>query len=42
MDLGMIESAYPGITDQKMRDLCDGTPNGGHTYECLQWIIDEA
>ena len=41
MDLGMIKSAYPEITDQKMRDLCEGTPLMAGIHECLQWIIDE-
>ena len=41
MDLGMIKSAYPDITDQKMRELCEGTPLMAGIHECLQWIIDE-
>ena len=41
MDLAMIKAAYPGITDQKMRELCQGTPLMQGMKECLQWILDE-
>jgi phosphoserine phosphatase len=41
MDLAMIKAAYPEITDQKMRELCQGTPLMQGMKECLQWILDE-
>ncbi|GIQ96256.1 MAG: phosphoserine phosphatase [Methanobacteriota archaeon] len=41
MDLAMIKAAYPEITDQKMRELCQGTPLMQGVKECLQWILDE-
>ena len=41
MDLAMIKEAYPEITDQKMRELCQGTPLMQGMKECLQWILDE-
>ena len=41
MDLAMIKAAYPEITDQKMRQLCQGTPLMQGMKECLQWILDE-
>ena len=40
MDLAMIKAAYPEITDQKMRELCQGTPLMQGMKECLQWILD--
>ena len=40
MDLAMIKEAYPAITDQKMRELCQGTPLMQGMKECLQWILD--
>ena len=41
MDLAMIKAAYPEITDQKMRELCQGTPLMQGMKECLQWILDK-
>ena len=41
MDLAMIKMAYPKIDDEKMRELCEGTPLMQGMKECLQWIVDE-
>ena len=41
MDLAMIKAAYPEITDQKMRELCQGTPLMQGMKQSLQWILDE-
>tara|TARA_B100000925_G_C21985174_1_gene464192 strand:+ start:424 stop:1155 length:732 start_codon:yes stop_codon:yes gene_type:complete len=41
MDLALIKDSHPGITDKKMRELCEGTPLMRGMEECLQWIIDE-
>ena len=39
MDLALVKGAHPGITDEKMRQLCVGTPLMDGIRECLDWIM---
>ena len=40
MDLALVKSAHPDITDKKMRKLCVGTPLMKGLRECLDWIVE--
>ncbi len=40
MDLALVKEAHPSITDEKMRNLCIGTPLMKGIKQCLDWIID--
>ena len=39
MDLALIKQAHGDITDEKMRELCVGTPLMAGIKDCLDWII---
>ena len=39
MDLALVKGAHPDITDEKMRELCIGTPLMDGIKDCLDWII---
>lgn len=39
MDLALVKGAHPDITDEKMRELCVGTPLMDGIKDCLDWII---
>jgi HAD superfamily phosphoserine phosphatase-like hydrolase len=40
MDLALVKDAHPDITDEKMRNLCVGTPLMEGIKQCLDWIIE--
>ena len=39
MDLALVKAAHPSITDQKMRELCAGTPLMAGINDCLDWVV---
>ena len=40
MDLALVKGAHPDITDEKMRNLCVGTPLMEGIKQCLDWLIE--
>jgi len=40
LDLALVKGAHPDITDEKMRNLCVGTPLMEGIKQCLDWIIE--
>jgi HAD superfamily phosphoserine phosphatase-like hydrolase len=40
MDLALVKGAHPDITDEKMRNLCVGTPLMDGIKQCLDWLIE--
>jgi len=39
MDLALVKGAHGEITDERMRELCVGTPLMNGIRDCLDWII---